>query len=199
MMTISVIVGSTRQGRFSEKPAPWILQQLHKRDGIEGQLLDLRDFPTPFFDQPPGNHSDRSYRRLGWRQSGPGASVNHVRTSLQRCRRTGGRGCILSDNRPRAYRRELRHASGSRSVLHQIPGGRARPVLFGRNRSEESPGLASLRGSESPYSVLLPDTLKRVGLTVKNSRSSMPLVNLFQRLTIGRRRLSSQKVSSVTP
>jgi NAD(P)H-dependent FMN reductase len=28
MMTISVIVGSTRQGRFSEKPAQWILQQL---------------------------------------------------------------------------------------------------------------------------------------------------------------------------
>jgi NAD(P)H-dependent FMN reductase len=52
MMTISVIVGSTRQGRFSEKPAQWILQQLHKREGIEGRLLDLRDFPIPFFDQP---------------------------------------------------------------------------------------------------------------------------------------------------
>ena len=52
MMTISVIVGSTRQGRFSEKPAQWILQQLHKREGIEAQLLDLRDFPMPFFDQP---------------------------------------------------------------------------------------------------------------------------------------------------
>ncbi len=52
MMTISVIVGSTRQGRFSEKPAQWILQQLHKREGIEGLLLDLRDFPMPFFDQP---------------------------------------------------------------------------------------------------------------------------------------------------
>ena len=52
MITISVIVGSTRQGRFSEKPAQWILQQLHKRDGIEAQLLDLRDFPMPFFAQP---------------------------------------------------------------------------------------------------------------------------------------------------
>jgi hypothetical protein len=47
MMTISVIVDSTRQGRFSEKPAQWILQQLHKREGIEGRLLDLRDFPAP--------------------------------------------------------------------------------------------------------------------------------------------------------
>src|ERR1700726_934203 len=51
-MIISAIIGSTRQGRFSEKPAQWILQQLHKREGIEGRLLDLRDFPMPFFDQP---------------------------------------------------------------------------------------------------------------------------------------------------
>ena len=52
MTTISIIVGSTRQGRFSEKPAQWILQQLQKRDGIEARLLDLRDFAMPFFDQP---------------------------------------------------------------------------------------------------------------------------------------------------
>ncbi len=51
-MTISVIIGSTRQGRFSEKPAQWVLQQLREREGIEARLLDLRDFPMPFFDQP---------------------------------------------------------------------------------------------------------------------------------------------------
>jgi len=32
MNVISVIVGSTRQGRFSEKPAQWIFQHLKKRD-----------------------------------------------------------------------------------------------------------------------------------------------------------------------
>src|SRR5258707_5329651 len=52
MTTISVIVGSTRQGRFSEKPAQWILQHLQEHDGIEARLLDLREFPMPFFDQP---------------------------------------------------------------------------------------------------------------------------------------------------
>jgi NAD(P)H-dependent FMN reductase len=52
MTTISVIVGSTREGRFSEKPAAWILKQIQKRNGIEARLLDLRDFPLPFFDQP---------------------------------------------------------------------------------------------------------------------------------------------------
>lgn len=52
MTVISVIVGSTRQGRFSEKPAHWILQQLKKHDAVDARLLDLRDFPMPFFDQP---------------------------------------------------------------------------------------------------------------------------------------------------
>ena len=47
--TISVIVGSTRQGRFSEKPAHWILELVRRRN-IEGRLLDLRDYPMPFFD-----------------------------------------------------------------------------------------------------------------------------------------------------
>jgi NAD(P)H-dependent FMN reductase len=52
MTVISVIIGSTREGRFSEKPAHWILQQLKKRNGVDVRLLDLRDFPMPFFDQP---------------------------------------------------------------------------------------------------------------------------------------------------
>src|SRR5207244_2671071 len=52
MTVISVIVGSTRQGRFSQKPAQWILQRLKSRGGIETRLLDLREFPLPFFDQP---------------------------------------------------------------------------------------------------------------------------------------------------
>ena len=52
MTVISVIVGSTRPDRFSEKPAAWILQHLRRRNGIDARLLDLRDYPMPFFDQP---------------------------------------------------------------------------------------------------------------------------------------------------
>src|SRR5258706_554788 len=51
MTVISVIVGSTREGRFGEKPAQWILQHLMKRDGSDRRLLDLRHYPLPFFDQ----------------------------------------------------------------------------------------------------------------------------------------------------
>jgi len=56
MTKIAVIVGSTSQGRFSEKPAQWILELARKR-GIEASLLDLRDFPMPFFDEtiPPSS------------------------------------------------------------------------------------------------------------------------------------------------
>lgn len=55
MSVVSVIVGSTREGRFAEKPANWITSHLKKRDAIEVRTLDLRDFPMPFFDQahPP--------------------------------------------------------------------------------------------------------------------------------------------------
>ncbi len=51
MTVISVIVGSTRPGRFSEKPAQWILQHLKRRDGVDARLLDLREYAMPFFDQ----------------------------------------------------------------------------------------------------------------------------------------------------
>ncbi len=49
---IKVIIGSTRQNRFSEKPAQWIYEETKKKDGVEVELLDLRDYPMPFFDDP---------------------------------------------------------------------------------------------------------------------------------------------------
>jgi NAD(P)H-dependent FMN reductase len=62
MTVISVIVGSTRQSRFSEKPAQWIFQHLKKRD-VDARLLDLRDFPMPFFDHavPPAMPGRAAY------------------------------------------------------------------------------------------------------------------------------------------
>ncbi len=49
---IKVIIGSTRQTRFSEKPAQWIFEEAKKCEGAEMELLDLRDYPMPFFDDP---------------------------------------------------------------------------------------------------------------------------------------------------
>jgi NAD(P)H-dependent FMN reductase len=52
MITISVIIGSVRQGRFADKPARWILDHLKKREGVDARLLDLKDYPMPFFEAP---------------------------------------------------------------------------------------------------------------------------------------------------
>lgn len=49
---IKIIIGSTRQGRFSEKPAHWIYEEVKNREGVEAEILDLRDYPMPFFDDP---------------------------------------------------------------------------------------------------------------------------------------------------
>lgn len=49
---IKVIIGSTRQGRFSEKPAQWIFEEAKKLEGVDVELLDLRDYEMPFFDSP---------------------------------------------------------------------------------------------------------------------------------------------------
>lgn len=51
MLKIQVIIGSTRQGRFGEQPAHWIFELLKKKE-VEAELIDLRDWSLPFFDEP---------------------------------------------------------------------------------------------------------------------------------------------------
>lgn len=51
MLKTKVILGSTRQGRFGDQPAKWILEKA-KTKGLDVELLDLRDYPLPFFDEP---------------------------------------------------------------------------------------------------------------------------------------------------
>ncbi|MEO8668950.1 MAG: NAD(P)H-dependent oxidoreductase, partial [Bauldia sp.] len=52
MPKIAVILGSTRQNRFGEKPARWIFDELKKRKGIDAEFIDLRDYRIPFYDHP---------------------------------------------------------------------------------------------------------------------------------------------------
>jgi NAD(P)H-dependent FMN reductase len=48
---VGIIVGSVRQGRFADHPAKWIHEVAGARDDIEVELLDLRDWPMPFFNE----------------------------------------------------------------------------------------------------------------------------------------------------
>ena len=50
-MKILIIMGSTRQNRFSEKPANWIFEEAKKRKDLYVELVDLRNYPLPFFDE----------------------------------------------------------------------------------------------------------------------------------------------------
>lgn len=49
---IKVILGTTRQRRFGDKPAHWICEEARAQPDVEVELLDLRDYPMPFFDEP---------------------------------------------------------------------------------------------------------------------------------------------------
>ncbi|MEX0869997.1 MAG: NAD(P)H-dependent oxidoreductase [Candidatus Spechtbacterales bacterium] len=49
-MKVQVIIGSTRKNRFGDKPANWICDLATQKNGIEAELLDLRDYPMPFFN-----------------------------------------------------------------------------------------------------------------------------------------------------
>lgn len=51
MLQIGLIVGSTRSGRFADKPVEWLVRIGAKRQDLKLQVLDLRDFPLPFFDE----------------------------------------------------------------------------------------------------------------------------------------------------
>ncbi len=49
---IGVIVGTVREGRFSEKAAEWLTGQLAGRTDLEFETVDLRDYPLPLFAEP---------------------------------------------------------------------------------------------------------------------------------------------------
>ena len=60
-MLIQVIIGTTREGRFSERVAHWVLENLRTRQDIEVELVDLRDHPLPFFDGAAPARAPRDY------------------------------------------------------------------------------------------------------------------------------------------
>jgi NAD(P)H-dependent FMN reductase len=74
MERIQVMVGSTRPARFGEKPGRWVAEQLAARADLDVELIDLRDYPLPFFehDRPPGytlrEYPDEATARLGRKQ-----------------------------------------------------------------------------------------------------------------------------------
>ena len=54
-LKIAIIISTTRAARFGHKPAQWIQDFAAGRDDMETEIIDLRDFPMPFFDEVASN------------------------------------------------------------------------------------------------------------------------------------------------
>lgn len=49
---IGIVIGSTREGRFSERAAAWFHNIAVRRADLSFETIDLCDYPMPFFDEP---------------------------------------------------------------------------------------------------------------------------------------------------
>jgi NAD(P)H-dependent FMN reductase len=49
---IGVIISTTRATRFADKPTEWFLDIARQRSDVEFEIVDLRDYPMPFFEEP---------------------------------------------------------------------------------------------------------------------------------------------------
>ena len=66
---IGIVISTTREGRFGDKPAAWIRDIAAARGDLQVEIVDLRDYPMPFFDEPVSPFyappSDDAARRWG--------------------------------------------------------------------------------------------------------------------------------------
>jgi len=67
---IGIIISTTRKARFADKPAQWLLDLARQRDDADFEIVDLRDYPMPFFDEdqspvwvPPANAAAQAWGR----------------------------------------------------------------------------------------------------------------------------------------
>ena len=54
-LKIGIVISTTRATRFGHKPAEWVKSIAAERSDMAVELLDLRDYPMPFFDEVASN------------------------------------------------------------------------------------------------------------------------------------------------
>jgi NAD(P)H-dependent FMN reductase len=54
-LKIAIVVSTTRAARFGHKPAQWLKAIAAERGDMEVEIVDLRDYPMPFFDEVASN------------------------------------------------------------------------------------------------------------------------------------------------
>lgn len=58
MPKLQIIIGSTRPGRAADRVAPWVIGRARAHGGFDVEVLDLRDWPLPFFAEHLGSIGD---------------------------------------------------------------------------------------------------------------------------------------------
>lgn len=64
MLKLQIIVGSTRPGRASDLVTPWLVERATNHGGFDVEVVDLRDWPLPIFEETYatiGDFSDPTY------------------------------------------------------------------------------------------------------------------------------------------
>jgi len=69
-MLIAVITSTTREGRFSQRVAEWVVDRLTAWHPFDVEHVDLRDYDIPYFDGPapariPRTYATPDHERLG--------------------------------------------------------------------------------------------------------------------------------------
>ena len=54
-LKIAIVISTTRATRFGHKPAQWVKDIAAGRDDMDVEIVDLRDYPIPFFDEVATN------------------------------------------------------------------------------------------------------------------------------------------------
>ena len=68
-MKIYIIMGSTRPERKNEAITQWLysLAKHHESKDITFEIIDLRDYPLPFYNEPVGASDDSLYLECSFR------------------------------------------------------------------------------------------------------------------------------------
>jgi NAD(P)H-dependent FMN reductase len=51
-MKVAVIIGAIREGRKTPQQAKWVMNTLKNMDDVQADLVDLKDYPMPLFNEP---------------------------------------------------------------------------------------------------------------------------------------------------
>ncbi len=60
MSNLQIIVGSTRPTRAVDAILPWLVERAEAHEAFTVEVLDLRDWPLPMFQEHAGTIGDRA-------------------------------------------------------------------------------------------------------------------------------------------